>query len=114
MDFVLGFQKQLLLPALTGADGFVDQAGILQLSGTDFLFGNLLALTDTHGNADSKADQANDDGNNNRRNHKCAAHLLLNFLASKGWRLYPYMKFVHENIPGITRKIIKAKRQHRA
>ena len=78
MDFVLGLQKHFLLPALTAADGLVDQAGRLQLSGADLPFRDLLAVADAQDKAQTNAHQnANDDQKNLIPFHKYAAHLLL-------------------------------------
>ena len=112
MDLVLGLQKHFLLPAFTGADGFVDQAGGFQLRRADLLLSDLLPVGNTDAGADAQTDQTNDDCNNNRRNHKLAAHLLLIKMGAEGVGVFSRYSFVHENEPADPAKI-KAKR-HRA
>ena len=91
MDLVLGLQKHLLLPVLTGADGFVDQAGSLQLSRADLPLGDLFPVNHTGNETGTQAYQANNDSNNNRRYHKLAAHLLLIKIGAEGVAfVFPY------------------------
>ena len=113
MDFVLGLQKHFLLSVFTGADGFVDQAGGLRLSGADLPLGDLLAVDNAEAKAHSQTRQQTQNGKNNLyQSHKFAAHLLLKNRRRRGGA-YTHMKNVHNNRPRATtpREIEKAKRQ---
>ena len=77
MDFVPGLQKHFLLPALTIADGFVNQTGSLRLRGADFPFRNLLAVGKADGTSDGEAHGSSQNDNQIMIPfHNSSAHLL--------------------------------------
>ncbi len=89
MDLVLGLQKHFLLPALTGADGFVNEPGGLGFGGADFPLGHLLPVENTGGEADGGSRQSTqNDQKDQIPFHNLKTHLLLK-IGTEGVALIP-------------------------